>query len=137
MQRVMVGGAGAVGGFFGAHLARNNPDVSFLLRPRTLQAVQERGLTVRNAAGSFTVRPPAAADPRDLPAPDLIILSVKAYDLDEVMDQIEAVMTDRTVLLTLQNGVDTEDRLIARFKRDCVVGGVALIYSQIGEPGVI
>ncbi|MEK6618413.1 MAG: 2-dehydropantoate 2-reductase [Nitrospirota bacterium] len=137
MQRVMVVGAGAVGGFFGAHLARNNPDVSFLLRPRTLQAVRERGLTVRSATGSFTVRPPAAADPRDLPAPDLIILSVKAYDLDEVMDQIEAVMTDRTVLLTLQNGVDTEDRLIARFKRDCVVGGVALIYSKIVEPGVI
>ncbi len=137
MQNVMMVGAGAVGGFFGAHLARNNPNVSFLLRPRTLQAVREQGLTIRSAGGTFTVRPPAASDPRDLPRPDLIILSVKVYDLDEVLTQIEPVMTEQTVLLTLQNGVDVEDRLIARFQRDCVVGGVAYIYSKIVEPGVI
>jgi len=137
MQQVMMAGAGSVGGFFGAHLARQNPNVSFLLRPRTLQAVRERGLTIRSAAGTFTVRPKAAADPREFPRPDLIILSVKAYDLDEVMDQIEPVMTDRTVLLTLQNGVDTEDRILARYERDCVVGGVAFVYSKIVEPGVI
>ncbi|HET8580641.1 MAG TPA: 2-dehydropantoate 2-reductase, partial [Nitrospiraceae bacterium] len=137
MHQVMMVGAGAVGGFFGAHLAKYNPKVSFLLRPRTLQAVGERGLTVRSSTGTFTVWPQAASDPRELPKPDLIILSVKAYDLDEVMDQIEPVTTARTVLLTLQNGVDTEDRLIARFERDCVVGGVAFIYSKIVEPGVI
>jgi 2-dehydropantoate 2-reductase len=62
---------------------------------------------------------------------------VKAYDLDEVMDQIEPVLTEQTVILTLQNGIDTEDRLLARLKRDCVVGGVAYIYSKIAEPGVI
>ncbi|MGH7206174.1 MAG: 2-dehydropantoate 2-reductase [Nitrospiraceae bacterium] len=137
MQQILIVGAGSVGGFFGAHLAKHNPKVSFLLRPRTLQAVRERGLTIRSAAGTFTVHPRAAADPQELPRPDLIILSVKAYDLDEVMTQIAPVVTDRTVLLTLQNGVDTEDRIIARFKRDCVVGGVAFIYSKIVEPGVI
>src|SRR6058998_394958 len=137
MKQVMMVGAGAVGGFFAAHLATHNPGVSFLLRPRTLQAVSERGLTIRSAADTLTVWPPAASDPRELPSPHLIILSVKAYDLDEVMDQIEPVMTDETVLLSLQNGVDTEDRLFARFKRDCVVGGVAFIYSKIVEPGVI
>jgi 2-dehydropantoate 2-reductase len=130
-------GAGSVGGFFGAHLARKHPHISFLLRPRTLQAVRERGLTIRSGAGTFTVHPTAASDPRELPRPDLIILSVKAYDLDETLDQLEPVMTDRTVLLTLQNGVDTEDRILARFGRDCVVGGVAFIYSRIAEPGVI
>jgi len=137
MQQVMMVGAGAVGGFFGAHLARTNPHVCFLLRPRTLEAVRERGLTLRSAAGTLTVHPPAASDPRDLPRPDLIILSVKAYDLDEVLRQVEPVMTDGTVLLTLQNGVDAEDRVIARFKRDCVVGGVAFVYAKIIEPGVI
>lgn len=62
---------------------------------------------------------------------------MKAYDLDAVLDQIEPVMTDRTVLLTLQNGVDTEDRLLARIPRDCVVGGVAFIYSKLVSPGLI
>ncbi len=137
MKQVLMVGAGSVGGFFGAHLAKQNPHVSFLLRPKTLAAVQQNGLTIRSAGGTFTVHPPAASDPRDLPRPDLIILSVKAYDLDEVMAQIEPVMTDATTILTLQNGVDTEDRLIARFKRDCVVGGVAFIYSKIAAPGVI
>ena len=126
-------GAGSVGGFFGAHLARHHPHVSFLLRPRTLRVVRERGLTIRSAAGTFTVHPRAAADPRELPTPDLVILSVKAYDLDQTLDQLEPVLTGRTVLLTLQNGVDTEDRILARFKRDCVVGGVAFIYSKIAD----
>jgi len=137
MQHIMIVGAGAVGGFFGAHLAKGNPNVSFLLRPRTLQVVRERGLILRSASGTLTVRPPAASDPRELVRPDLVILAVKAYDLDEVMDQIEPVLTEKTILLTLQNGVDVEDRILARLHRDCVVGGVAFIYSKIVEPGVI
>src|SRR5512134_3349297 len=137
MKQIMMVGAGSVGGYFGAHLAKNNPDVSFLLRPKTLAAVRQQGLTIRSAGGTFTVRPQAASDARELPAPDLIILAVKAYDLDEVMAQIEPVLTDRTVILTLQNGIDTEDRIIARLGRDCMVGGVAFIYSKIVEPGVI
>jgi 2-dehydropantoate 2-reductase len=137
MQQILMVGAGSVGGFFGAHLAKNNPNVSFLLRAKTLAAVKQNGLTIRSASGSFTVHPPAVSDPRDLPKPDLIILSVKTYDLDEVMAQLDPVMTDQTVILTLQNGVDTEDRLLARWQRDCVVGGVAFIYSKIAAPGVI
>ncbi|MDE3051316.1 MAG: ketopantoate reductase family protein, partial [Nitrospirota bacterium] len=137
MKQILMVGGGSVGGFFGAHLAKNNPNVSFLLRPKTLAAVKQDGLTIRSANGTFTVHPPAASDPRELPKPDLIILSVKAYDLDEVMAQLDPVLTDQTVILTLQNGVDTEDRLIARLKRDCVVGGVAFIYSKIAAPGVI
>ncbi len=137
MQQTMIVGAGSVGGFFGAHLAKRNAAVSFLLRPGTLQAVRDRGLTIRSGSGTFTVHPPAAADPRELPTPDLVILAVKAYDLDAAMDQLAPVLTERTVLLTLQNGVDVEDRLLARLQRDCVVGGVAYIYSRIVEPGVI
>jgi 2-dehydropantoate 2-reductase len=137
MKQIIFVGAGSVGGFFGAHLAKNNPNVSFLLRPRTLEAVKQNGLTIRSAGGSFTVRPPVASDARELPKPDLIVLGVKAYDLDEVMEQIEPILTKKTVLLTLQNGIDTEDRLITRIQRDCVVGGVAYIYSKIAEPGVI
>jgi 2-dehydropantoate 2-reductase len=137
LEQVLIVGAGSVGGYFGAHLARHHAGVSFLLRPRTLAAVHHHGLTIRSATGTFTVHPPAASDPAELFAPDLVVLGVKAYDLDEVMDQLEPVLSDQTIVLTLQNGVDTEDRLLKRFKRDCVVGGVAFIYSRIAEPGVI
>jgi 2-dehydropantoate 2-reductase len=137
MKQIMIVGAGSVGGFFGAHLAKSNPNVSFLLRPRTCEAIRKNGLTIRSAAGTFTVHPRVASDPRELPPPDLVILGVKAYDLDILMDQLEPVLTTRTVILTLQNGVDTEDRILARLGRDCVIGGVAFIYSKIVEPGVI
>ena len=137
MKQILMVGAGSVGGFFGAQLAKANLPVSFLLRLKTLAAVKQNGITIRSAQGSFTVHPPAASDPRELPKPDLIILSVKAYDLDEVLTQLEPVMTSRTVILTLQNGVDTEDRIVVRFQWDCVVGGIAYIYSKIAEPGVI
>ena len=137
MKQILMVGAGSVGGFFGAHFSKANLSVSFLLRPKTLAAVKQNGLTIRSANGSFTVHPPAASTPQDLPRPDLIVLSVKAYDLDEVMNQIEPVLTEKTVILTLQNGVDTEDRILARFQRDCVVGGIAYIYTKIAAPGVI
>jgi 2-dehydropantoate 2-reductase len=133
----MVVGAGSVGGFFGAHLAKSNPNVSFLLRPRTLAAVKQHGLTIRSTSGTLTVQPQASSDPRELPPPDLLILGVKAYDLDEAITQIEPVLTKHTVILTLQNGIDTEDRIIAHLKRDCVIGGVAFIYSKIAAPGII
>jgi 2-dehydropantoate 2-reductase len=137
MKEILMVGAGAVGGFFGARLAMHNPNVSFLLRPNTLAAVKQQGLTIRSADGTFTVRPQVASDVRRLPRPELIVLGVKAHDLDEVLNQIEPVLTEKTVILTLQNGIDTEDRLRARIQRDCVVGGVAYIYSRIAEPGVI
>lgn len=138
MKQVMFVGAGSVGGYFGAHLARNNPNVSFLLRPRTREAVDKNGLIIRSAIGeSFTVHPPVASDPRELPAPDLIVLGVKAYDLEETMAQLEPVLKPDTIILTLQNGVTIEDTLMARFGRERIVGGVAFIYSRIVEPGVI
>jgi 2-dehydropantoate 2-reductase len=137
MKQILMIGAGSVGGYFGGRLAKNNADVSFLLRPNTLAAVKRNGLTIRSVDGTFTVRPQAASEVRELPRPDLIILGVKAYNLDEVLDQIEPILTDKTVILTLQNGIDTEDRLRARLQRDSVVGGVAYIYSKIAEPGVI
>ncbi len=138
MNHIMIVGAGAVGGFFGAHLARKHPHVSFLLRPATQAAVAKNGLTIRSTIGeSFTVHPLSSSDPQALPQPDLIVLGVKAYDLEEVMDQIEPILKPDTTLLTLQNGVTIEDTLKARFGRERIVGGVAFIYSRIAEPGVI
>ena len=78
-----------------------------------------------------------ASDPRELPQPDLIVLGVKAYDLEETMAQLEPVLKPDTTILTLQNGVTIEDTLMARFGRERIVGGVAFIYSRIVEPGVI
>jgi 2-dehydropantoate 2-reductase len=138
MKQILFVGAGSVGGYFGAHLARTHPHVMFLLRPRTQAAVTKNGLMIRSAIGeSFTVHPVSASDPQQLPKPDLIVLGVKAYDLEETMAQIESILKPDTTILTLQNGVTIEDTLMAQFGRERIVGGVAFIYSKIVEPGVI
>lgn len=136
-MRVLMVGAGSVGGFVGAHLAHAGVDVSFLLRPHTCEAVQSRGLTLRSGSTSFTVHPPVATDPSTLATPDVIMLGVKCYDLDEVIQQIRPVLTNDTVILTFQNGIDTEERLMAAFEGDRVVAGVIYIYTKIAKPGVI
>ncbi len=136
-MNVMMVGAGSVGGFFGARLVKGGVDCSFLLRPKTLAAVRKKGLTVHGVDQSFTVYPRASSDPRELPAADLIILSVKRYDVDEAVRQLRPVITARTALLTLQNGVDTEARVQELLPGVRVVGGVAYIYAKIAEPGVI
>ena len=62
MNHILMVGAGSVGGYFGAHLAKHDPNVSFLLRPKTLAAVRQQGLRIRSASGTITVHPQAAAD---------------------------------------------------------------------------
>src|SRR5437667_11050659 len=136
-MKVLMVGAGAVGGYFGACLVKAGVDCAFLLRPKTLAAVKQKGLTVHSVDQSFTVHPVAGSDPGDLPKADLVTLSVKRYDLDEVIEQIRPVVLPNTTLLTLQNGVDTEARSLELLPNARLVGGVAYIYAKIAEPGVI
>ncbi len=136
-MNLMMVGAGAVGGFYGARLVKAGVPCSFLLRPQTLAAIKQKGLSVHSVDQSFTVHPTTSGDPRDLPAPDLIILSVKRYDLDEVIAQLQPILGPQTTLLTLQNGVDTEARICELAPGIPVISGVAYIYSRVADPGVI
>jgi 2-dehydropantoate 2-reductase len=136
-MKIMMIGAGSVGGYFGAKLARAGIDCTFLLRPRTLAAVKAHGLTVRSRNEIFTVRPVIGLDPCELPRADLVCLGIKRYDLDATVEQLRPVLNARTTILTLQNGVDTETRLRELVPDVSIVGGVAYIYSKIAEPGVI
>ena len=136
-MNVMMVGAGSVGGFFGARLVKGGVDCSFLLRPKTLEAVKQKGLTIRGVRETFTVHPLVSSDPRELPVADLIILAVKRFDVDEALQQLRPVLTTRATLLTLQNGVDTEARIQELAPGVRVVGGVAYIYAKIAELGVI
>lgn len=136
-MKVLMVGAGAVGGYFGARLVKAGADCSFLLRPRTLAAVKQKGLTIHSVDQSFTVHPVASSNPRDLPKADLVILSVKRYDLDEVIEQLRPDFFANTTVLTLQNGVDAETRILELVPNARLFGGVAYIYAKIAEPGVI
>jgi len=134
---IMMVGAGAVGGFVGARLVKAGAPCAFLLRAKTLAAVRQKGLSVHGVDQSCTVYPLASSNPCDLPSPALIILAVKRYDLEEVIGQLRPVLSPRTTVLTLQNGVDTEARIRELAPDVPVIGGVAYIYARIAEPAVI
>ncbi|TAK08813.1 MAG: 2-dehydropantoate 2-reductase [Candidatus Manganitrophaceae bacterium] len=136
-KKILMVGAGAVGGYFGALLSRSGNDVTFLVRPKTYAAVSERGLQIKSVNGDFTVRPPLIQRASEIDSVDLIILAVKAYDLLSVLDEIAPLVERGATLLTLQNGVDSEERILSFFKKDCLVAGVAYITSRLSEPGVI
>jgi 2-dehydropantoate 2-reductase len=136
-MKILMVGAGSVGGFFGAKLVRAGVDCSFLLRSRTLEAIRRNGLTIRSNEETFTVHPRVSSDAHELQGADLIILAVKRYDLDGALEQLVPILTPRTTLLTLQNGVDTELRIQERLPEIPLIAGVAYIYSKIAEPGII
>jgi 2-dehydropantoate 2-reductase len=135
--RILVMGAGGLGGYFGGLLARSRAEVTFVARGKNLQALQERGLTVHSVHGDFALRVQACADPAGLPPADLVLFCVKTYDVAAAAALIQPVVTAHTVWLTLQNGVDTPYDVQTMFDRSTVLAGITRIGSTLVEPGVI
>jgi len=136
-MRIVVMGSGGLGGYFGGLLARSGADVTFIARGANLHALQERGLSVHSIQGDFVLPVQACADPAGLPAADFILFGVKTYDAVAAAALLQPVVTARTILLTLQNGVDMAADLQAAFGRGTVLGGVTRVGSTLSAPGVI
>ena len=136
-MRIVVMGSGGLGGYFGGLLARSGVDVTFVARGAHLQALQERGLSVRSVNGDFTVSVQACADPRGLPPSEMVLFCVKTYDAAAAAALLQPVVDAQTIILTLQNGVDTAAELQATFGRGTVLAGVTRIGSTLVAPGVI
>ena len=138
-MRVLVMGAGAVGGYYGAALAGRGHAVTFVARGAHLQAMRERGLAIRTG-GRVTVLHPvdAVAAPSDADGEvELALFTVKGYDTDAAAAALRPALGARTAVLTLQNGVDSGERLSAVLGADRVLVGTTLIATTIAEPGVI
>ena len=142
-NKILIVGAGAIGGYFGACLCRAGLDVTFLVRRATYIKISKDGLSVKSHLGDFIVHPPLIQQISEMPYADLIILAVKCYDLQETLEQIAPLVakgatgTTGATVLTLQNGVDSEELALGYFKQDCVVAGVVYITSRLAEPGLI
>ena len=134
-MRVLVIGAGALGGYFGGSLVRAGRDVTFLVRPQRAAQLARDGLSIRSPHGDFTVaaRTVLAAS---LGEPfDLILLAVKSYSLDEAMEQFAPAVGPTTSILPVINGMSHLDRLSARFGAQRVLGGVAVIMATLDGDG--
>jgi 2-dehydropantoate 2-reductase len=130
-------GSGAVGGYYGARLARAGQRVSFIARGAHLQAIRQGGLHVRSPLGDFTVHAEAEDTPSRIGPVDAVFYAVKAYDNPTALPLLDALVGPRTVVLTLQNGVDSPDEIAARIGRDKVIAGPTYIATALVEPGVI
>ena len=136
-MRIVVMGSGGLGGYFGGLLARSGADVRFVARGVHLQALQERGLTVRSVNGDFTVPVQASADLRGCPPADVVLFCVKTYDAAVAAVLLQPVVEATTIVLTLQNGVDMAADLGATFGRGTILAGVTRMGSTLVAPGVI
>jgi 2-dehydropantoate 2-reductase len=136
-MHIAVFGSGAVGGYYGAKLARSGERVTFLARGAHLKAIRERGLVVWSPLGDFVVRVEAESDPERVGPVDLVILAVKTYHNTEVLPRIGPLCGPETAVLTLQNGVDSVDEVAATIGASRVIGGATYVATAIAAPGII
>lgn len=135
-MKILIVGAGGVGGYFGAHLLKTGADVTFLLRGKRYEAIKKNGLTVITPEESFVVQPKIALSEELKPEYDLIILSPKAYDLDSALSSIEKA-SSRGVFLPLLNGRRHIHKLDTLYGSDRVMGGLANIVATITPNGEV
>jgi 2-dehydropantoate 2-reductase len=136
--KITVVGAGGVGGYFGTRLAQGGCDVGFVARGEQLRALREHGLQVESTLGDAllpAVR--ASEDPASLGTPDVVLVCVKLWDLEDAVSALASVVRPGTAVLSLSNGVQKDDVLRGAFGDDAVMGGVAYISAGIARPGVI
>src|SRR3954465_5319954 len=130
-MRVLVVGAGALGGYFGAKLARAGRDVTFLVRPRRAEQLQQQGLLILSPHGDFAVQPKTILAKELTEAFDVVLLGVKSYSLEEVMDQFAPAVGQNTMIIPILNGLKHLDILVARFGPAHVLGGLANISAGL------
>ncbi|MFE5715927.1 ketopantoate reductase family protein [Streptomyces sp. NPDC056501] len=136
-MKILVVGAGATGGYFGALLARSGQDVTFLVRPARAAALRERGLRVVGRDEEWVLTPRlVTAD--ELTGPyDLVLLSVKSTGLDRAVEDIAPAVGPDTAVVPLLNGLAHIDVLNARFGASAVLGGVAKVVTTLDDSGDI
>lgn len=136
-MNIVVVGAGGVGGYFGGMLSKAGFNVTFLVRGKTLEAIQNNGLQIKSINGDFTVHPTATNNYNELNDPELVILGVKSWQIETIAEKLKPIIGAHTMVLPLQNGADNADRLREILPHQNVLAGLCKIVSKIEAPGII
>jgi 2-dehydropantoate 2-reductase len=137
-MKILIIGAGGVGGYFGGKLAKAGYDVTFLARGEHLKQIKINGLTVKSILGDFHVDDVKATDKiQDIEIADFIILGVKAWQIKDISAELKSIVKGNSTILPLQNGVLAIDELKEHINEDNIIGGLCRIISKIESPGVI
>jgi 2-dehydropantoate 2-reductase len=137
--KIAVFGAGGVGAFYGGLLARAGQDVRVVARGAQLEALRTRGLRIESLALGAIVIPPmrAAGDASDIGPVDLVLIAVKAHQTAGILEQLAPLVGRDTLLMALQNGVESDDVLAARFGAERVLSAVVYVGATLEEPGLV
>jgi len=136
-MKILVLGAGGVGGYFGGRLAEKGADVTFLVRPRRAEAIARDGLRIASRFGDARLEVRCLAQERVRPDYDVVVFTAKAYDLASALEAIAPAMQGRGHALPLLNGMAHLRVLDQRFGRERVLGGVAYIAATLAPDGEI
>lgn len=136
-MRILVLGAGAIGGYFGARLAQSGADVAFLVRPRRHEQLVRDGIVIESPLGNARIPVKTVLAEEVRPDYDLVLFTCKAYDLDSAMDAIAPAMQGACAVLPLLNGLAHLERLDARFGRGNVIGGTCQVNATLKPDGTI
>jgi len=136
-MRILVMGTGGLGGYFGGLLQRAGEDVAFIARGAHLQALQANGLTIKSPDGDVSLPVRATHSAEAIGPVDLLLFTVKTYDLDVAGKSVGSAVGPETAVLCLQNGVEAETRLGAILGPSHILGGVTYVSAVIEAPGVI
>ena len=137
-MRIAVMAAGAVGGYFGARLAAAQHDVTFIARGAHLAAIREQGLKIQSVLGDLHLKEAqATSDPASIGAVDIVLFAVKLWDTEIAAEAARPLVGPATRVITLQNGVDSVERMTPILGKDHVVGGTAHIATVMAAPGMI
>lgn len=136
-MRFVIVGSGAVGGYYGALLARGGHDVTFIARGAHLEALRARGMTIKSPLGDFTMRCRAEPATDGLPPADVVIFAVKTYSNAGALPLIAPLAAEGAVILPLQNGVDSVDHVAALAGPHATLGGSTYVATALAAPGVV
>jgi 2-dehydropantoate 2-reductase len=137
-MQITVVGAGAIGSYYAACLARSGEEVTLVARGEHLRAIRARGLRIASESGEdFEVHLPLVARPEDAGSADLVLLCVKSYDLEEAAGSLGPLLGNDTLVLTLQNGVEHGERLAAVIGEARTLHGATYIVAHRVAPGLI
>lgn len=130
--------AGAVGGYYGARLAAAGHDVFFIARGAHLEAMRKHGLKIESVHGDLHLPSVNVTDdPKAVGPVDVVLFAVKLWDTENAAELARPLVGDNTRLITLQNGIDSVERMQPILGADRVIGGIAQIATTIAAPGVI
>ena len=131
-------GSGGVGGYFGVKLLRAGVEVTMVARGPHLEAMRRSGLTIRSAVeGESVVRPTVVERLERVARADAVLFCVKSFDTEDAAARLWSILGPDTPVLSLQNGVDNEDKIDAVLGAGRAMGGVAQVFAIIEAPGVI